>query len=91
MFLPIEQQHCAHGSRNLRAYGLAGCATTAGSSEPVWECIGHGVCGSAGQQVLYGWGKDAPAMSLPPGVGFHVGEGSAIHSLVLQVPAAHFD
>ena len=24
-------------------------------------------------------------MTLPPGVGFHVGEGSAIHSLVLQV------
>ena len=51
----------------------------------MWECIGHGICGEAGQQVLYGWGKDAPAMELPPGVGFHVGEGSAIHSLILQV------
>ncbi|KAK9800913.1 hypothetical protein WJX73_010392 [Symbiochloris irregularis] len=76
---PLSKQDVVH---HMILYG---CATTAGSSEPVWECIGHGVCGSAGQQVLYGWGKDAPAMSLPPGVGFHVGEGSAIHSLVLQV------
>ena len=63
---------------------LPGCASS-GSNEPVWECVGHGICGEAGQQVLYGWGRDAPAMTLPPGVGFHVGEGSAIHSLVLQV------
>lgn len=50
----------------------------------MWECVGHGICGEAGQQVLYGWGKDAPAMTLPPGVGFHVGQGSSVHSLVLQ-------
>lgn len=64
---------------------VAGCAGSSGSQEPVWECVGHGICGEPGQEVLYGWGKNAPAMVLPPGVGFHVGEGSAIHSLVLQV------
>ena len=35
--------------------------------------------------MLYGWGKNAPAMSLPDGVGYSVGPGSAIQGLVLQV------
>ena len=47
--------------------------------------MGHSVCGSAGQQILYGWGKNAPPMALPEGVGFQVGPGTAAHSLVLQV------
>lgn len=42
-------------------------------------------CRGGFERVLYGWGKNAPAMSLPPGVGYSVGPGSAIHSLVLQV------
>ena len=64
--------------------GMTGCANN-GNDAPVWTCKGHSVCGGPGQHVLYGWGKDAPAMTLPPGVGFHVGGGSAIRSLVLQV------
>ena len=42
-------------------------------------------CRGGFERVLYGWGKNAPAMSLPPGVGYSVGPGSAIQSLVLQV------
>ena len=42
-------------------------------------------CRGGFERVLYGWGKNAPAMSLPPGVGYSVGLGSAIQSLVLQV------
>lgn len=41
--------------------------------------------------MLYGWGKNAPAMSLPTGVGYSVGPGSAMQSLVLQVSfACHY-
>ena len=65
----------------------AGCVTP-GNDQPVWECMGHSVCGPDGQQILYGWGKNAPPMALPEGVGFQVGEGSAARSLVLQVPVA---
>ena len=65
----------------------AGCVTP-GNNQPVWECMGHSVCGPDGQQILYGWGKNAPPMALPEGVGFQVGEGSAARSLVLQVKIA---
>ena len=34
---------------------------------------------------MYGWGKNAPLMQLPDGVGYSVGPGSAITTLVLQV------
>ena len=42
-------------------------------------------CRGGFERVLYGWGKNAPAMALPKGVGYSVGPGSAIQSLVLQV------
>lgn len=42
-------------------------------------------CNGGFERVLYGWGKNAPAMSLPDGVGYSVGPGSAIQGLVLQV------
>ena len=35
--------------------------------------------------MLYGWAKGAPAMHLPPGVGFRVGQGTGTQVLVLQV------
>lgn len=33
----------------------------------------------------YGWGKDAPRLDLPQGVGFSVGKGSAVKWVVAQV------
>ena len=42
-------------------------------------------CRGGFERVLYGWGKNAPAMTLPTGVGYGVGPGSAMQSLVLQV------
>ena len=44
-------------------------------------------CRGGFERVLYGWGNNAPAMSLAAGVGYSVGPGSAIQSLVLQVAA----
>ena len=41
-------------------------------------------CGGESDSVLYGWGKDAPAMHLPDGVGFSVGPRTAIRTVVLQ-------
>lgn len=37
------------------------------------------------RQVLYAWARDAPMLTLPPDVGFQVGQGTAIKYLVLQV------
>ncbi len=42
---------------------------------------------SHGEHVLYGWGKDAPAMHLPDGAGFSVGPRTGIRTAILQVPA----
>ena len=41
---------------------------------------------SHGEHVLYGWGKDAPAMHLPDGAGFSVGPRTGIRTAILQVP-----
>ena len=69
----------------------AGCEYPA-SKELVWDCHMRSVCGSGpentishGEHVLYGWGKDAPAMHLPDGAGFSVGPGTGIRMVVLQV------
>jgi hypothetical protein len=42
-------------------------------------------CSGHGDTVLYGWGKDAPGMQLPDGVGFSVGPNTGIQTVVLQV------
>jgi hypothetical protein len=40
---------------------------------------------SHGEQVMYGWGRDAPGMHLPAGAGFSVGPRTGIRMAVLQV------
>ena len=62
----------------------AGCASE-GPPNEAWPCHMTSPCRGGFERVLYGWGKNAPAMSLPSGVGYSVGPGSAIQSLVLQV------
>ena len=43
-------------------------------------------CADGGSEhVLYGWGKNAPAMSVPQGAAFSVGPGTSIRAVVLQV------
>lgn len=44
------------------------------------------VCGvGSSSMILFGWALDAPAIELPPEVGFKVGANSGINYLVLQV------
>ena len=66
------------------AYWPAGCASE-GPANEAWPCHMTSPCRGGFERVLYGWGKNAPAMSLPTGVGYGVGPGSAMQSLVLQV------
>jgi peptidylamidoglycolate lyase len=42
-------------------------------------------CGLGGEHVLYGWGRNAPPVALPPDTGFAVGPGTATRTAVLQV------
>jgi len=44
-----------------------------------------------GDQIIYAWAMDAPALHLPDGVGFRVGADSSIKYLVLQVHYASVD
>ena len=62
----------------------AGCQRP-GSDDPAFNCQMTRPCGGAFERVMYGWGKNAPLMQLPDGVGYSVGPGSAITTLVLQV------
>lgn len=44
------------------------------------------VCGPGSQQlILFGWALDAPAIEMPPQVGFKIGGSTGINYLVLQV------
>ena len=43
------------------------------------------VCGNPESEIVYAWGRDAPELDLPPGVGFKVGGDTDIKYLVLQV------
>ncbi|KAL0044814.1 hypothetical protein WJX82_010409 [Trebouxia sp. C0006] len=63
---------------------LFGCAND-GPANEAWPCHMTSPCRGGFERVLYGWGKNAPAMTLPTGVGYGVGPGSAMQSLVLQV------
>lgn len=44
-------------------------------------------CSGGTDVVLYGWGRNAPAIALPERVGYSVGPGTGIRTLVLQVGA----
>lgn len=61
----------------------AGCQVPAREAG-VWPCKMEPACGSDSEGVLYGWGKNAPAVEMPPGAGFSVGPGTGIRALVLQ-------
>jgi peptidylglycine monooxygenase len=86
---------------------LFGCAEP-GSDADVWECgemQGGGdsnqyrhasVCNQGSkQEIVYAWARDAPALTLPDGVGFKVAGDGHTQYLVLQVhymhPTAHPD
>jgi peptidylglycine monooxygenase len=65
-----------------------------GSDEDVWNCgemagtdesyESAPVCAS-GNTILYAWGRNAPQLRLPDGVGFKVADDTGVNYLVLQV------
>jgi len=52
--------------------------------DDVWDCKMRQVC-STNDVVLYGWGLNAPAVSLPTGSGYTIGARSSNRYLVLQI------
>ncbi|GMH42040.1 hypothetical protein BSKO_09959 [Bryopsis sp. KO-2023] len=64
---------------------LFGCVEPQHQPEDgVWECHMARPCKS-GENILYGWGRNAPTLTFPNGVGYSVGGKSSINYLVLQV------
>uniref|UniRef100_A0A0N5AWM1 peptidylglycine monooxygenase n=1 Tax=Syphacia muris TaxID=451379 RepID=A0A0N5AWM1_9BILA len=72
---------------------LFGCDEP-GSYEKIWDCGQMTVAGPSfvraqpcknKQSVIYAWGRDAPPLVLPEGVGFKVGGDTSTRYLVLQV------
>ncbi|XP_046373595.2 peptidyl-glycine alpha-amidating monooxygenase A-like isoform X2 [Haliotis rufescens] len=54
----------------------------------VWNCRGD-KCRSGQRKYLYAWAKHATSTSLPKGVGFRIGKGSTITTLILQIHYKH--
>ncbi|KAI8113634.1 hypothetical protein M9435_003629 [Picochlorum sp. BPE23] len=64
---------------------LFGCEEYASEREAdVWSCHMSPAC-TGMDSVLYGWGRNAPMVTLPDGVGFTIGKKSSMRALVLQV------
>lgn len=70
-----------------------GCSEP-GNTTPYWECPfaeevtsqpGLSICGAGQKQIVFAWANDAPAKTLPPGVGFRVGGTTGIRYLVVQL------
>lgn len=57
----------------------------ANNETSVWDCMENPVCGSSYSGIMYGWGRNAPSLTLPEGVGFTVGGESGIRWVVAQV------
>ncbi|XP_072039016.1 peptidyl-glycine alpha-amidating monooxygenase B-like [Amphiura filiformis] len=53
--------------------------------------MGMGVCKGGQSSILFAWARDAPAPSIPEGVGFHVGGDSRINYVTLQIHYGHKD
>jgi len=76
---------------------LFGCEEP-GSDDAVWDCGEMSAtetqyrrfptCNSQ-PQILYAWGKGAPKLELPKGVGFSVGGGTQNRYIVLQIHYMH--
>ncbi|KAK9885788.1 hypothetical protein WA026_013657 [Henosepilachna vigintioctopunctata] len=77
---------------------LFGC-TTPGSDDPYWDCgemsttntnnLKESPPCSSGTHVIFAWARNASALTLPEGVGFQVGENTAIRYLVIQIHYSH--
>ena len=64
---------------------LFGCQDgPANSADDVWNCRMQSPC-KFSDVVLYGWGRNAPPVTLPAGSGYTVGTRSSNRHLVLQI------
>nr|WLF82755.1 putative peptidyl-glycine alpha-amidating monooxygenase A [Tityus melici] len=52
-----------------------------------WNCMHSTLCKK--MTIMYAWAKNAPPITLPPDVGFHVGRNSSIHYVILQLHYAN--
>lgn len=88
-FTPHANMDIAH---HILLYGCKNPGVR--NTKDVWNCgemaqtksdyTSAGVCES-GQQIIYAWAMDAPALHLPKDVGFKVGGSTDIDYLVMQV------
>lgn len=78
-FEPMADQSQVH---HMLLFGCQGEASN--TEDDVWPCRMARAC-TGMDGVLYGWGRNAPSVSMPKRSGFTVGEKSSTNSLVLQI------
>jgi peptidylamidoglycolate lyase len=45
----------------------------------------YAACSNGSDSIMYAWAQNAPSLDLPKDVGFHIGKGSAMQYVVMQV------
>jgi len=65
------------------------CGEMVFDSDPQHTIFPKAAACKGNPEIVYSWAMDAPALKLPPGVGFKVGHNTRIKHLVLQVHYAH--
>ncbi|KAG2440171.1 hypothetical protein HXX76_004284 [Chlamydomonas incerta] len=81
--IPHAKQEVVH---HILLYGCAEPHMAPKDGKPVaWRCDMQPVCNGPSSTILYGWGRNAPDLRLPEGVGFSVGERTGVKYIVAQV------
>ncbi|GIL97341.1 hypothetical protein Vretimale_2809 [Volvox reticuliferus] len=81
--IPHASQEVVH---HILLYGCTEphMAPKSGAEVAVWRCDMMPVCNGP-SVIFYGWGRNAPDLQLPEGVGYSVGEHTGIEFIVAQV------
>eukprot|EP00198_Chlamydomonas_reinhardtii_P008225 XP_001697562.1 peptidylglycine alpha-amidating monooxygenase [Chlamydomonas reinhardtii] len=81
--IPHAKQEVVH---HILLYGCTEPHMASKDGKPVaWRCDMKPVCNGPSSTILYGWGRNAPDLRLPEGVGFSVGERTGVKYIVAQV------
>ncbi|KXZ51597.1 hypothetical protein GPECTOR_12g561 [Gonium pectorale] len=82
--IPHARQEVVH---HILLYGCAEPRMAPGpdGKAVAWRCDMQPVCNGPSSEILYGWGRNAPDLRLPEGVGFSVGERTGVRYVVAQV------
>lgn len=85
--IQFEPSADALKAHHMLLFGCSSLYTASYMYPEYWKCMHSTLCKK--MTVMYAWGKNAPMLTLPPDVGFHVGGNSSINYIILQLHYAN--